>query len=97
MTRKDPQTCHCEERSDEAIQHADRPIGPGVVEELDRHGALCAPRDDKRRGETRFSLRPWVLMLVVFAGLFAAYFAAFRAAHQAQIREVPLATPGGRP
>jgi hypothetical protein len=42
-------------------------------------------------------LRPWLLMLVVFAGLFAAYYAAFRAAHQAQIRDVPLATQGGRP
>ena len=42
-------------------------------------------------------LRPWVLVIVVFAGLFAAYYAAFRAAHQAQIQEVPLATKGGRP
>ena len=31
------ESCHCEERSDEAIQ-------------LDRHGALRAPRDDKRVG-----------------------------------------------
>jgi Na+/melibiose symporter-like transporter len=44
---------------------------------------------------TRF--RPWLLVLAVFAGLATAYFFAFRAAHQAQIKEVPLATKGGRP
>lgn len=42
-------------------------------------------------------LRPWILVLVVFAALFAAYFAAFRAADSAQIKDVPLATKGGRP
>ncbi len=41
-------------------------------------------------------LRPWFLVVLVFAGLFAAYYAAFRAAHQAQIQDVPLATQGGR-
>ena len=44
---------------------------------------------------TRF--RPWLLVIAVFAGLAAAYVAAFRAAHVAQIKDVPLATKGGRP
>lgn len=40
--------------------------------------------------------RPWLLVFVVFAGLAAAYFFAFRAAHEAQIKDVPLASKGGR-
>src|SRR5438105_894618 len=36
--------CHCEERSDEAIQ-LDRDECVSLV----GHGTLCAPRDDKRR------------------------------------------------
>ena len=40
--------------------------------------------------------RPWLLVVVVFAGLAAAYFAAFHAAHEAQIKDVPLASQGGR-
>jgi len=42
-------------------------------------------------------LRPWILVLVVFAGLAAAYFAAFHFAHEAGIKDVPLATQGGQP
>ena len=42
--------CHCEERSDEAIQPFRQAQGPESVEGLDRHGALRAPRDDKGGG-----------------------------------------------
>ena len=44
---------------------------------------------------TRF--RPWILVVIVFTGLAAAYFAAFHAAREAQIKDVPLASQGGRP
>ncbi|HEY8994192.1 MAG TPA: hypothetical protein VIM71_06005 [Lacunisphaera sp.] len=44
---------------------------------------------------TRF--RPWLLVGVVFSALLTAYFFAFRAAHEAQIRDVPLATKGAKP
>ena len=44
---------------------------------------------------TRF--RPWVLVGAVFAAVVIAYFFAFRAVRAAQIKEVPLATKGGRP
>ena len=43
------------------------------------------------------SARLWLGVLFGFACLFAAYFFAFRASHAAQIKDVPLATPGGRP
>jgi hypothetical protein len=36
-------------------------------------------------------------VLFGFGCLAVAYFFAFRAAHSAQIRDVPLATTGGRP
>ncbi len=41
--------------------------------------------------------RLWLFVAVVFGCLATAYVFAFRAAHQAQIKEVPLATRGGRP
>lgn len=43
------------------------------------------------------SARLWLAVLFGFACLFTAYFFAFRAAHTAQIKDVPLATKGGRP
>ncbi|HRG56145.1 MAG TPA: hypothetical protein PLG56_08910, partial [Lacunisphaera sp.] len=53
---------HCEERSDEAIQ-------------LDRHGALRAPRDDKSPKATgvwcHSRLLRWVSLLPVTGALFA--------------------------
>ena len=36
-------------------------------------------------------------VLLTFVLLAVAYFAVFKAAREAQIREVPLATKGGRP
>ena len=41
------------------------------------------------------SARLWFFVIGGFACLGAAWFFAFRAAHQAQIKEVPLATQGG--
>jgi hypothetical protein len=38
--------CHCEERSDEAIQSLDGLGTLSLSKRLDRHGALRAPRDD---------------------------------------------------
>jgi hypothetical protein len=43
------------------------------------------------------SARLWLGVLFGFACLVTAYFFAFRASHLAQIRDVPLATNGGRP
>ena len=42
-------------------------------------------------------LRFWLPIFAGFALLIAAYVVIFRVAHQAQIKEVPLATKGGRP
>lgn len=47
--------------------------------------------------KTASSARLWFAVLFGFACLAAAYVFAFRAARAAQIREVPLATKGGRP
>ncbi len=43
------------------------------------------------------SAKLWLFVLGGFACLVTAYIFAFRAAQAAQIREVPLATKGGRP
>lgn len=43
------------------------------------------------------SVKLWLAVLFGFACLVAAYVCAFRAAHAAEIRDVPLATGGGRP
>jgi len=42
------------------------------------------------------SARLWLFVFAVFGALATAYFFAFRAAHIAQIKDVPLATKGGR-
>jgi type IV secretory pathway VirB2 component (pilin) len=55
----------------------------------------CQPIVDKRVLRGGFAL--WVAVLFGFTCLGAAYVFAFRAAHKAQIKEVPLATKGGRP
>lgn len=47
--------------------------------------------------KTAPSAKLWLLVAAVFACLGAAYVCAFRASHEAQIREVPLATKGGAP
>jgi hypothetical protein len=51
---------------------------------------------DRAPAGARSSLGLWLAVALVFAGLATAYYFAFRAAHAAQIKDVPLATSGGR-
>ncbi len=50
-----------------------------------------APRND--RGKTGI----WLCALASILAIVVAYYFAFSAAHTAQIKDVPLAKPGGRP
>lgn len=43
------------------------------------------------------NVKLWLFVFAVFACLITAYVFVFRASAEAQIREVPLATQGGRP
>ena len=54
----------------------------------------CAPTKPQAQGRT---LHVWILATASVAVIVFIYFFAFRAAHEAQIREVPLVTKGGRP
>ena len=53
----------------------------------------CAPTTTAEKGGRVLLLG----VLLTFVLLAVAYFAVFKAAREAQIREVPLATKGGRP
>lgn len=57
-------------------------------------GSLIDYQAPGGRGRSRWV---WGGVLFGFACLFVAYFFAFRASHAAQIKDVPLATKGGRP
>ena len=64
-----------------------RPAPAAVV------SGLAAGEASARAGS---AVAVWLFVAVVFGSLATAYYFAFSAAHQAQIRDVPLATGGGR-
>jgi hypothetical protein len=59
------------------------------------HSAPVQPA--RSAGATSTGRVLWLAVTLGFLCLATAWFFAFRAAHRAQIRDVPLATKGGRP
>ena len=70
---------------------------PSVGAPLDGARSAGAGRRPATPLQNRRPFSLWLAVFLGFACLAVAYFFAFRAAHAAQIKDVPLATKGGRP